>query len=240
MNFTLLVDLDDTLLSNPLESFMPAYLKGLSKALAPKVDPQKMVPLLLSATDKMIAKDNFDGTLENEFDLNFYPALGVAKADIHPLIETFYLGDYQSLRELTSPREDAVALVQAALSKGYDLVVATNPIFPRIAITSRLCWADLSPEIYPFALVTSYEDFHFAKPNPAYYSEILSYIGKPSQPAGMIGNSMKEDILPALAAGIPAFLVINNGIQSDKLPDGCQCGTLKDAVTWAQELSNKL
>ena len=65
-------------------------------------------------------------------------------------------------------------------------MVATNPIFPRKAILHRLSWAGLAPEQVPFALITDYERFHFAKPNPAFFAEILAQLGlaKPARSHG--------------------------------------------------------
>jgi hypothetical protein len=74
MKLTLLVDLDDTLLSNQMELFEPAYLKALSKHLSTHVRPDVMLRELLSATRQMITNVQPDCTLENVFDRAFYPA----------------------------------------------------------------------------------------------------------------------------------------------------------------------
>ena len=47
---------------------------------------------------------------------------------------------------------------------GYPLVLATNPIFPRVATMQRIDWAGLDVE--DFELVTVYENFNYSKPNP--------------------------------------------------------------------------
>jgi hypothetical protein len=87
--------------------------------------------------------------------------------------------------------------------------VATNPIFPRKAILHRLSWAGLEPNQVPFALVTDYERFHFAKPNPAFFAEILAQLGWPNQPAVVIGNSLEDDLVPAARLGLPVFWVVD-------------------------------
>lgn len=237
MNVTLLIDLDDTLLINPLESFMPAYIKLLSKKLAPHIAPDKMVPQLLAATDCMIKTPASNKTLEQTFDENFYPLLGLKKAEIEPLIDDFYQNEFNELQQVTRLRPEAVKLIDYAVSKNYSIVVATNPLFPQTAMRSRLNWAGFSKANFPFQFVTSYELMHFSKPNPAYYAEILGKLGWPRGPLCMVGNSLKEDILPALSLGIPGFWLDGN---SDKLDESQKSsltvGTLDKVIPWLESL----
>ena len=55
------------------------------------------------------------------------------------------------------------------------MVLATNSIFPRIATENRIRWAGLEPD--DFALITTYENSTYCKPNPAYYREVLGKLG---------------------------------------------------------------
>jgi FMN phosphatase YigB (HAD superfamily) len=205
MTLILLLDLDDTLLSNRMESFQPAYLKALGKHLSRHISPDKMVRELLASTQKMLSNNRPDQTLEEVFDASFYPALGITKQDLRLDIECFYTEVFPSLKRLTAPRPDAKKLIDMALRKGWRLVVATNPLFPKTAILQRLAWAGFPADEVPFDLIPSYETFHFAKPNPAYFSEVLAQLGAPPDPAIMIGNDFEMDILPANQSGLPAF-----------------------------------
>jgi FMN phosphatase YigB (HAD superfamily) len=237
MSATLLIDLDDTLLINPLESFMPAYIKLLSKKLSPHIAPEKMVPQLLAATDCMIKAPASTKTLEQTFDENFYTILGLQKDEINPLINDFYQNEFNELEKVTQLRPEAVRLIEFAVSKNYTIVVATNPLFPQTAMRSRLSWAGFSDANFPFKFVTSYELMHFSKPNPAYYAEILGKLGWPRGPVCMVGNSLKEDILPPSTLGIPGFWVDGN---SDKLDASqkylCTVGSLDDVIPWLESL----
>lgn len=237
MSITLLIDLDDTLLLNPLESFMPAYIKLLSQKLTPHVAPEKMVPQLLAATDCMIKTPSSAKTLEQTFDENFYPVLGFEKSDIAPLINDFYQNEFNELQKVTSLRPEAVKLIEHGTSKDYTIVVATNPLFPQTAMRSRLRWAGFTEENFPFKFVTSYEIMHFSKPNPAYYAEILGKLGWPRGPVCMVGNSLKEDILPSAALGIPGFWVDGkieklDDVQKEIIP----FGSLNDVIPWLESL----
>lgn len=52
MALTLLIDLDDTLLVNDIDTFLPAYLKALGKHMTAFVAPELMIQHLLAATKK--------------------------------------------------------------------------------------------------------------------------------------------------------------------------------------------
>ncbi len=236
---TLLIDLDDTLITNPQESFMPAYLKLLSARLSKHTPPQKMVPQLLNATDQMLLKDLPSKTLEEVFDENFYPHLGIEKKNVSAEIEAFYEQDFNSLKHSAALRPDASEMVSYASSREHTLVVATNPLFPMNAMRTRLSWGGYEQPENPFRYVTSYEYMHFAKPNLAYYAEILGVLGWPCQPVGMIGNSLRDDILPVASLGFPAYWLDG---QTSQVPDDVQhrvtVGSFKDILPWIDSLES--
>jgi hypothetical protein len=61
-----------------------------------------------------------------------------------------------------------------------------------------------------FEIITSYENFHFTKPNPAYYAEIIAQLGWPEEPIIMIGNDQELDIKAANKLGIATYWVNPN------------------------------
>ena len=238
MPLTLLFDLDDTLLSNDIDRFLPVYLKMLSKHLAEHIAPDKMIQELLAATQKMLRNQDLSLTLEQVFDAAFYPAIGKTKEELRPSLENFYDQVFPSLEPVTSARPAALPLVQEAIARGHTVVVATNPLFPRKAIEHRLRWAGLPVETTPFTAITSYEYYHFAKPNPAFYAEILAQLGWPSQPAVVIGNSLEDDLRPAAELGLPGYW-INAG--KEGLPAGLHplsaVGSLEGVLDWTESIA---
>jgi FMN phosphatase YigB (HAD superfamily) len=239
MTITLLLDLDDTLLDNDIDKFLPGYLKALGVHLSGRVPSDKMVPQLLAATEKMLANTDPSKTLEEVFDADFYPKLGVTKAELANTLADFYENVFPSLSYLTRPRPLAVRVVEEAFDRGWQVVIATNPLFPRRAIEHRLDWAGLPVSRFPFSLVTSYEHMHFAKPAAAYYAEVLSQIGWPTQPAVMVGNSLEDDLLPAGQLGIPGFWLTQ---EQAPLPKNAapfsRKGRLEDLAGWLNEISS--
>ncbi|MBE0699148.1 MAG: DinB family protein, partial [Anaerolineaceae bacterium] len=154
-----------------------------------------------------------------------------------PIIEQFYDEIYPDLYTLTSQRPEAAGIVAQAFDQGHQLVIATNPLFPRKAILHRLRWAGLDPDQVPFSLITSYEGLHFAKPNPAYLAEIIAQMGCPNQPTVMVGNSLQDDLVPANQLGMPVFWVTADQAE---LPAGFHplstSGTLDQLPTWLKRV----
>ncbi len=207
MTLTLLLDLDDTLLDNDMETFVPAYLGALSAHMAAHCAPQKFSAALLAATQRMMGNLRPGRTLEETFAEAFYPALGLSPSALRADIEAFYREVFPSLQRVTRPRRAARPVVRAALERGWRVVVATNPLFPRTAVEQRLAWAGVPVDEFPYALVTSFEAFHFTKATPAYYAEVLGSLGWPPGPVLMVGNDPDLDLRPARKAGLPVFWV---------------------------------
>lgn len=226
MTVTLLLDLDDTLLINPMDAFLPAYLKGLGARLAPYVAPDRMVKTLLAATGEMTRNRRPDQTLEAVFDAAFYPALGLEKSQVHPTIAAFYAEGFPQLKKLTSPNPQAAALVEEARRRGWQIGIATNPIFPRTAIEQRIRWAGFSPQDFDFT--PSYETFHFAKPSPAYFAEFLAQMGGVDGAVVMVGDDWENDIVAAKQAGLAAYWLN---------PEGD--GDLSGVLAWVDALPEK-
>jgi hypothetical protein len=102
----------------------------------------------------------------------------------------------------------------------------------------RLSWAGIPMDKYPFSIVSTYEDFHFAKPNPSYFVELLAQLGWPTAPAIMIGNHMGQDILSAESLGFPTFFIQNTcdhrNIPSHALSSS---GKLSETIPWLERVT---
>ncbi len=235
---TLLLDLDDTLLDTNMDAFIPAYFQALSVHMATHVSPQVMLPALVSGTRAMMASEDPAHTLREVFDVEFYPKLGLERADMQAVIEHFYDKIFPSLGGLTGRRPGAVELVEWAFAKGYRVAVATDPFFPLRATQHRLRFAGLPPEKYPFALVSSYETFHFTKSHAAYFAEFLGRLGWPEGAVLMVGNDAERDLAPARALGLPTFW-INDDPPKVSDPEATGRGTLSDLRIWLDSVDVK-
>lgn len=233
MTLTLLLDLDDTLLGNSMDTFLPACLQSLYEYLTPSIPTDKLVSTLISGTQAMLDNNSPDKTLKEVFDQAFYPVLGIQQTDYVERFDDFYRHDFSNLRILTELLPEAVSMIQEAFRRGYNVAIATNPLFPLTAIQQRLEWAGLSPEIYPFLLIPSCETFHFAKPNTAFFAEALASLGWPAGPVVMVGDDFDHDIAPARLLGMGNFWITERGQPSgEELPAAAGWGKIQDLIPW--------
>ena len=207
----ILFDLDDTLLGNPMETFVPSYFQALTHHAARLIPPDRLIPELLRATQAMEANDGHGPTNEETFAAVFYPALGCEPDELKPLFEQFYAQEFPKLRPLTRLLPEARPLVEWALGRGLQVAIATNPLFPRTAIEQRLEWAGVPTTEFDYALVTSYEIMHATKAHPAYYRETCARLGRHPGECLMVGDDWERDIAPAASVGISVYWIAEPG-----------------------------
>lgn len=240
MTLTLLLDLDDTLLRNKIEEFVPYYLQRFSQEVAATIAPEKFVQALWAGTRAMLANRRPDCTLREAFEAVFYPMTDSDPAVFQGLAERFYAEVFPMLEHLTAPNPGAAELVAQARAAGHRLVLATNPLFPRVAILHRLAWAQLGVPPEAFDLITSYETFHFTKNEPAYYAEILGRLGWPSRPVVMVGDDLVGDIQSAQRAGLAGFWVRNGAAEAPaEAITPLASGDLPAALRWLQAVDEE-
>ncbi len=222
---TILLDLDDTLLGNPTSQFVESYFAALKSFL-----PEPVSGPLLHAVRAIMARGEFGLTNAERFYAALDPALSISRAEFDETVSAFYRDVFPGLRSVTTRRPAARRLVDTLISRGYTVVVATNPFFPRQAVEQRLAWAGVPVSEVPFALVTHLENMHFFKDHPEYYEETLARVGAAASEAVMVGDDWHNDIVPAARAGISTFWIGAPGAEPDRSgdirPDGT--GTLDD------------
>ncbi len=207
-----LFDLDGTLLPMDQDVFVGAYFGLLAKKLEPYgYEPKKLVDAIWAGTAGMVKND---GTRSNEevfWDV-FSAVYGKdAKADIG-LFEDYYRNDFPAVKSACGFNPAAAESIATLKERGFKLVLATNPIFPKIATEERMRWAGL--ETSDFELYTTYETSIHAKPNPQYYQDIVEKLGVLPSECVMVGNDVSEDMVAA-KLGIKVFLLTDCLINKD-------------------------
>lgn len=202
---TILFDLDGTLLPIDTDDFLKHYLKAIAGHAGHLIPPAQLVEQLMASTYAMIGNTDPDLTNAVVFATDFFPKVDKDPAEIMPVFDAFYRERFPALKA-ACPTAPGIArsVVQAAVDKGYELVLATNPLFPRIAIEERMRWIDVLD--MPWRLVTTYEEMHACKPQPAYYQEILAKIDRTPAECMMVGNDVQEDGV-AGKLGLDVFFV---------------------------------
>ena len=201
---TILFDLDGTLLPMHMDRFIGAYFSLLARYVAPcGFDPEKVTGDIWKGTRAMVMND---GSMTNEerFWQVFQQLTGRGDAADRELFLAFYDDEFDKAKDTCGFNPEAPRLIEDLKAKGYDLILATNPMFPRPATLHRIAWAGLNPD--DFRMITTYENMNTCKPNPEYFRELCRKAELDPSHCRMIGNDAQEDTA-ALACGIPVFLI---------------------------------
>ena len=202
---TVLFDLDGTLLPMDTDEFTNAYFAELAKkaALYGYTDAKALVAAVWKGTKAMVQND---GSVPNcdRFWTTFAGEMGEDALNLRPHFDEFYANEFDRVKSAVGQNPLARKAVDTLKQQGYEVVLATNPIFPLIGVQTRLSWLGLTTE--DFSLVTSYENSTFCKPNPEYYREILQKLGKQPEECMMVGNDTAED-LAAASVGMDCYLI---------------------------------
>ena len=200
-----LFDLDGTLLPMDQKLFTKDYFGRLIRRLAPLgYTPETFLASMQAGIDAMVSND---GTRTNEEAYwDAYTAVSGKEILNHmSVFEDFYENEFDEVASTCGFNPKAAELVYSLKARGVRVILATSPLFPRIATQKRIRWAGLQPE--DFELYTTYEDIGTCKPNSDYYREVLSRMGLSPADCIMVGNDVAEDMMAAEKAGIKGFLL---------------------------------
>ena len=217
---TVLFDLDGTLLPMDQEHFVKMYFGLLAKTLA-KEDPEALIKGIWTGTKAMMTNDG-SKTNEDAFWDTYCALLGADRATHEPALQCFYENEFEMARSSCGCDPKAAQTIALVKSKGLKAVLATNPIFPRVATQARARWAGLNLD--DFELYTTYEDYSHCKPNPLYFQEVLDKLGLKPEECLMVGNDAEEDTAAA-KLGIQVFLLTDclinrKGVDIEAYPHG--------------------
>ena len=199
----ILFDLDGTLLDVDMDDFLDRYMLKLAACFS--ADEKSFTKNLWTSTSAMINNKDPQITNEEAFMEHFLTWINHPRNEVMQRIHDFYEKVFSTLQATAGPFPHTEAAVAAARKLQCPLVLATNPIFPMVAIRHRMKWAGLQEK--DFALITAYENMHFAKPNPDYYLEIAQILGVNPARCLMVGNDPVFDIRAAAEAGLITYFV---------------------------------
>ena len=130
----------------------------------------------------------------------------------HNTFDRFYEMEFDKLSDICGFQPLAADIVHTLHQKGYQIILATNPIFPSAATHWRIRWAGLKPE--DFCYISTYENSSYSKPSLDYYRSILEIHHLKPEECLMVGNDVGEDMI-AEQLGMKVFLLtdcmINKG-----------------------------
>lgn len=227
-------DLDGTLLPMDIDEFMGAYMAKLGSFMVARgADPQAFGAGMKQGI-KAMARHNGDITNEDAFYEAFYECVDKDALDWTAAFMEFYETEFDAIGAQVVPNPAASQALETLARKGYTLVLTTMPMFPQIAVRTRLKWAGVDPSL--FSRITSFENSSSIKPHLTYYAENLAAVGLRGSDVLMVGNNTVED-LSALDMGTDAYLVTDYLLDPvDYDLSSVKHGSMEDFARWVEEL----
>ena len=213
---TLLFDIDNTLIMFDEDAFVPIYGKYIHNYFLQEIPSyEEFMKLFLHSTHSMLKKEPIGLTNLEKFALDFSNVINLPPNIITERFLQFYNKEFDNLAVVVSAAPLARSLLQLT-TQHFNLVAATNPLFPDIATQKRLQWGGIESPNIPWLEVTVADVYSTAKPHLEYYLELLQKIDKTPEECLMIGNDKINDMI-AGKLGIKTFLVRNNSSDHKKI-----------------------
>jgi FMN phosphatase YigB (HAD superfamily) len=201
---SILIDLDNTLIRFHDDAFLKTYFKAMTHHFASLgYDGENFVPALLYATE-MMRKNNGKQTNERLFYDVFCRKIPVNEQKLKHDFLSFYQTTYDQVAPFCTPITNANTLIEKLKLLNIPIILATNPLFPKIAVEKRLRWGGIHQD--DFLFITSIETSHYCKPNPLFFQEILDRYHLKNHDTLMIGNDVVEDGA-AFKVGIKTYII---------------------------------
>ena len=181
-------DLDGTLLNLDTDELVSKYFKSMTTFLSQNgYEPEKVVSAIKQGTYAMI---NNNGKTTNELALTnaFISSYNVELEEFKSFMDKYYEQEFDKISEVSIKEPETASLIKKLKNYGFKLILATNPLFPKIATHKRIGWAGLSPN--DFELITTYENECFSKPNLNYYKSLLERLNISADSCIMVGNDV--------------------------------------------------
>ncbi|MFV0382257.1 MAG: HAD family hydrolase [Breznakia sp.] len=232
---TILFDLDGTLLPMDITAFKKKYFDLLIKFFTCKNYNANIVLKGVMAGSAQMIKNNGKNTNEEVFWRTFESVSGYKGEEIKPLFLEFYEHDFQMVENTCSSNPIVVKAISILRDKGYRIICATNPIFPKVASVSRLRWSGV--DVDAFEEITTFENYHYCKPNSKYFSEVMERFKLNPDTCLMVGNDAQED-MAIKALGIPVYLISDHLIcrEQDEIKEADYVSDANEFLKFVQSL----
>ncbi len=199
-----LFDLDGTLLPMDEEYFKKIYFGEVYKKIAYLgYTLDELLKVIWYGTKAMIQNDGSQ-TNEELFWKKFIEVHPDRLEENKENFVEFYSNIFPTLGHTCGYQPLAKDFIKALKDKGYEVIIASNPIFPIAATKARIRWAGCNPD--DFKYITAYENSRFSKPNLKYYEEVLEKTGYKPEEVIMVGNDVREDMI-VNKLGIDSYLI---------------------------------
>ncbi|HHW31608.1 MAG TPA: HAD family hydrolase [Clostridiaceae bacterium] len=233
MHNVILFDLDGTLLPWDTDEFISKYFKDITSYFKDMIEPEVFFKHFMHSIDIMMKNQ---GNMSNEeaFMNSFIPAIGKDKEAMYGHFFKFYEKEFPKLKSIANYSSLPSRIVQNLVEKGYNIVLASNPVFPLSAMLERMSWVGVDK--FPWRFITTYENSYYCKPNINYYKDICHILNVSPNNCLMIGNDVQDDMI-ASSIGMGTFLVTDYMIDrgNPQFKPNYQ-GTLEDLYEFVKQM----
>ncbi len=229
---TILFDLDGTLLPMDTERFMYLYGKAVARGFSDFNEPDQLFRHVMTSVKHTIMNKEKRKNADVFFE-DFARRVQEPVEAYSSRFKTFYNNHFDSVQSATQVSVEIVEAVKVLKEKNYQLIIATNPIFPMEANRQRIKWAGL--DISDFDYVSSFEENHYCKPHIEFYQEVLEINGIEAKEVLMVGNDVQEDLVIS-ALGSQTYLIEDHMIHRGGEIESEHRGNYQDFLTFVKGL----
>ncbi|NHJ47164.1 MAG: HAD family hydrolase [Asgard group archaeon] len=200
---TILFDLDSTLNTINEMEFSRKYFTLLHNSYFSDFELQFFCDTLTDITRNVMLSKNSRELNAKKFMKEISKHFKKKPKKLFEDFRAYYANEYTQLEEFVNPAPFAKETVKIAFDKGYDVIIATTPIFLEHAINLRIGWSGVSD--FDYKLITHAENMCSSKPREEYYVEILKKVKKKPSECFMVGNEFLGDIVGPTKLAIKTF-----------------------------------
>ncbi len=208
---TIFFDLDGTLLDLSDADFEKIYIKEASEFFLDVFSFEEFVQHLWKGTEAMLNNTQPRPVVDAFFQY-FAPVAGLSEEEAKTRFIRFYETTFDRLKEVSFPVPGGRELIQELKDAGYKLILATQPVFYKVATEKRIKWANLDRK--DFLHYSHAENSFFCKPYPQYFQSLLEISRSRPENTLMVGNDLLFDTA-SKRLGIRSWLTDTHITNSD-------------------------
>ncbi len=229
----ILFDLDGTLINTLQKQFNKKYFESLAIKFTKQGYDARILSAAVAEGLSLMLQNDGKKTNEEVFWSHFENKTNIKKEIMLSTFNDFYNNEYEELNICIKAIDTTSKAINILINKGYNLILSTNPLFPRIAIEKRMKWGNIDPAC--FSYITSYENSSYCKPNTNYYKQILDNNNLKYEETIMFGNDLIED-LAIEKIGIDCYIITNNMVSIENIEKCAKKGDYNDFFKFINNL----